>query len=70
MKVAALIPISNGELHDYEVRYVDGRVPFSSAAITTHTVRQSKSIKNALASFARAVPHHGAIKSIKKVVTK
>lgn len=67
-EVPSLIAESNGDLHDYEVRYADPQVPFSSAAIATHVVRQSKSVKNALASFARAVPRHGAIKSIMRVV--
>jgi hypothetical protein len=69
-QIPSLIGYSNGALHDYEVRYCDGRVPFSSAAIETHIVRQSKSLKNALASFARSVPGHGPIKAIRKVVPK
>jgi hypothetical protein len=69
-EVPSLIDDSNVALHDYEVRYSEGRVPFSSAATETHLVRQSKSLKNALVSFARAVPGHGPIKSIRKVVPK
>jgi hypothetical protein len=68
--VPSLIPISNGALHDWEIIYADLTVPFSSAATETHIVSQSKSIRNALASFNRAVPKHGPIKSIRKVVTE
>lgn len=66
--VPSLLPPDNGELHDYEVRYVMRSE--MGAALCEHTVRQSKSLKNALASFARAVPRHGPIKGIKKVVAK
>jgi hypothetical protein len=38
-EVPSLIDDSNGALHDYEVRYSEGRVPFSSAATETHLFR-------------------------------
>lgn len=64
---ANLLPPENGELYDFEITYRDERVPFSSAATETHVVKQSKSLKNALASFHRAVPRHGQIQRIRKL---
>lgn len=67
---ACFIHIQNGQVFDFEIVYSDSRVPFSSAATETHVIRQSKSVKNALASFNRAVPRHGPIKAVRKVVAK
>lgn len=64
---AQFIHIPNGELFDFEISYCDNRVPFSSAATETYIVRQSKAVKNALQSFAKAVPGHGAIKRVRRV---
>jgi hypothetical protein len=68
-EIPSFIPSSNGVLHDFEITYRDNSVPFSSVATETHVVRASKSIKNALVSFHRAVPTHGPIKRIRKVVS-
>lgn len=59
---ANFLPAHNGELHEFEVRYYDERVQ-----IARHTLT-SKSVANALKSFDRAVPRHGRILGIKKVV--
>jgi hypothetical protein len=62
--VPSLIGESNGALHDYEVRYLDYR-----GCLQVHVVRQSKAaFPNAIASFHRAVPQHGQIRRIRKVV--
>lgn len=68
MKVASFIPVENDELYDFEIVYADPRVPFSSCATETYTAKQFKSMRNAVASFNRAVPDHGPIKSVRKVV--
>lgn len=64
-EVPSLIPVESGELHDYEVRYLDYR-----GCLQVHTVLQSKALRNALASFHRAVPRHGQIRRVRKVVPK
>jgi hypothetical protein len=61
------LPEKNGELSDYEITYADARVPFSSSATETHLVEKATSIKTALERFNRAVPRHGAIKSVRKI---
>lgn len=64
MNIATFIPASNGALHDYQVRYLDGR-----GTEHVHVVEQSKSMRNALASFGRAFPG-GRIVGVRKVVGK
>lgn len=61
-EVPSLLPVDNGAVHPFVVRYVgaDGREQ-------THPI-ESKSVRNALASFTRAVPRHGRILGIRKVV--
>jgi hypothetical protein len=67
-EVPSFIGDSNGALHDYEVDYINTYGPIKG--LCRHTVRQSKSVKNALASFHRAIPRHGQIRKISKVVAK
>ncbi len=59
---ANFLPELNGELRDFEIVYRD---------LTFHTARhtvKSKSAINALKSFAKAVPWHGKIYKVRKVV--
>ena len=58
----SLLPPENGDLHDFVVTYLA-----NGGAERTHTLK-SKAAPNALASFARAVPRHGRILGIRKVV--
>lgn len=63
----SLLPVENGELHDFEITYADPEVPFSTVATCTHIVRGCKSIPNAMRSFDRAVPRHGIIRKVRKL---
>lgn len=65
--IPSLIPIHNGELHDFEITCADLRVPFSASAVETHIVRACRTPGNAMARFERAVPGHGAIKRVRKM---
>lgn len=64
MTPANFLPEQNGELNDFEIVYRNG------SGKTSHTVRQVKSLENALKSFAKSVPSHGRILKVAKVVPK
>ncbi len=59
---ANFLPNPNGELHDFEVLY---EKEFAGLQLV-HVVR-SKSVRNALGSFTRAVPRHGRILKVSKL---
>lgn len=65
-QIPSLLPPENGELSTFEISYL---APRANAAIVkaTHAI-VSKSPFNALASFHRAVPKHGRILAVKKVL--
>lgn len=65
MKVPAnFLPSNNGELHEFEIVYRDQRYHTAKHVVT------SKSPANALRSFAKAVPRHGKILKVRKMVAK
>lgn len=61
----SFIHLSNGALHDFTITY-ETRSAFGLKLIQ-HTVRDCKSLPNAVDRFDRAVPNHGAIKRVRKV---
>lgn len=62
--IASFIPEYNGELHEFQIAYRDECFREVSHVATC------KSLSNALKSFERAVPRHGKIFSVRKVVVK
>lgn len=62
---ADFLPAHNGELHEFQIVYLNELFRKE----TSHTLT-SKSVPNALKSFDRAVPRHGRILSIRKVVSE
>lgn len=57
----SFLPPSNGELHEFEVVYLDMNGVRQSYRL------QSKQPRNALVSFDRAIKRHGRILKVRKV---
>lgn len=60
-EIPSFLPVENGELHDFEVTYLDAK------GVRQVYPLQSKAAPNALRSFDRAVRDHGRILGLKKV---